>query len=105
MSVKTIDLGSKFLEASVGDGVMRVRLNRPEKRNSTTQETYRGLKRAAILAAEDPDGLAHELDHTDHNRRLPEPDINMFRQSIMSPELMEGLKAFLEKRPARWPRD
>ena len=40
----------------------------------------------------------------DINRRLPEPDINMFRQSIMSPELMEGLKAFLEKRPARWPR-
>jgi len=256
--VKTIDLGSRFLECTVDDGVMRLRINRPEKRNSTTQEMYRGLKRAAILAdgeaevdvlrltgtdewfgsggdmsgmSEDPEGLAYEFDHTDHfpfrhfsrcrkiivtavnglchaggldmvlygdvsiasdrasfrvpellrgapdpyisarlvdqvglahakyllftcakidaheaaamglvgkvvphaeldehvewaieqikltgpksramlkadiNRRLPEPDVNLMKHAIMAPEMIEGLKAFLEKRPPRWPRD
>jgi enoyl-CoA hydratase/carnithine racemase len=256
--VSSIDLGSKYLVASLDDGVLRVRINRPEKRNATTQEMYRGLKRAAVLAdgepevdvllvtgtdawfgsggdmsgvSEDPEGLAHELDHTDHfpfrhfgrcrkiivtavnglchaggldmvlygdvsiasdrasfrvpellrgapdpyisarlvdqvglarakyllftcakidaheaaamglvgkvvphaefesqvswaveqikltgpkaramlkadiNRRLPEPDVNLMKQAILSPEMIEGLKAFLEKRPPRWPRD
>lgn len=258
MSVKSIDLGSRFLAASAGDGVLRVRLDRAEKRNACTQEMYRGLKRAAILAdgdpeidallvtgtdewfasggdmsgeSEDPDGLARELDPTDHfpfrhfascgkvivtavnglchaggldlvlygdvsiasdrasfrvpellrgapdpylsarlvdqvglahakyllftaakidaheaaamglvakvvphehlddhvewaleqirrtgprarallkadiGRRLATPDAALFRQAIGSPELSEGLQAFLEKRPPRWPRD
>jgi enoyl-CoA hydratase/carnithine racemase len=91
--VRTIDLGSKYLDVTVADRVLRVRLNRPEKRNATTQDMYRGLKRAAIVAdgdpeldallltgtdewfgaggdmsgeAEDPAGLAAELDPTDH---------------------------------------
>jgi enoyl-CoA hydratase len=89
----TIDLGSKYLEARVRDGVLRVRIKRPEKRNATTQDMYRGLKRAAIVAdttadvdvfcltgtdrwfgsdgdmsgeSEDSAGLASELDPTEH---------------------------------------
>jgi enoyl-CoA hydratase len=88
-----IDLGSRFLDATVSDGVMTVRINRPERRNALTQDMYRGLKRAAILtdrdveldalcitgtgdvfavggdmsgASEDSAGLAAELDPTDH---------------------------------------
>ena len=89
----SIDLGSRFLDATVADRVMTVRINRPERRNALTQDMYRGLKRAAILADEDaqldslcitgsgdvfavggdmsgvsddPQGLATELDPTDH---------------------------------------
>jgi enoyl-CoA hydratase/carnithine racemase len=38
------------------------------------------------------------------NRRLPPPDVNLFRRAMLSPEMMEGLQAFLEKRAPRWPR-
>jgi len=253
----TIDLETKYLEAHVADRVLHVRINRPEKRNSTTQDMYRGLKRAAIIAdgdaeidslcltgtgewfgsggdmsgrMENPAALAAELDHTEHfpfrhfeqcrkiivtavnglchagglnlvlfsdvsiasdrarfrvpellrgapdpwmaarlasfvgvaaakyllftaatlsaeeaarigligkvvphaeldehvawaleqirltgpqaramvkddiNRRLPAPDVTMFRRAMMSPEMTEGLHAFLEKRRPRWPR-
>jgi enoyl-CoA hydratase/carnithine racemase len=252
-----LDLGSPYLDAEVAGRVLRVRIDRAAKRNAFTQDMYRGLKRAAILAdgdAEvdalcirgtgdvfavggdmsgentDPEGLAQELDHTEHfpfrhleqcrkvvvtvvngichaggldlvlfsdlsiasdrarfrlpellrgvpdpwvaarldarvglarakylfftaaeidarraadmglvttvvaherldaaagelleqvrrtapaaraalkddmNRRLPPPDINLFRRALLSPEMMEGLQAFLEKRPPRWPR-
>jgi enoyl-CoA hydratase/carnithine racemase len=88
-----IDLGSKYLDAEIRDRVLRVRIDRPERRNANTQEMYRGYKRAAILAdgdpqldvllltgtgdwfnvggdmsgeSEDPAGLATELDPTDH---------------------------------------
>ena len=88
-----VDLGTRYLEAAVSDGVLHVRVNRPERRNAFTQDMYRGLKRAAIYAdgesdldalcltgtdewfgaggdmggnAEDLDGLAQEWDHTDH---------------------------------------
>jgi enoyl-CoA hydratase/carnithine racemase len=253
-----VDLGTRYLKAHIADGVLHVRIDRPAKRNAFTQDMYRGLKRAAILAdgerdldalcltgtgewfgvggdmsgeAEDPDGLAQELDPTDHfpfrhfercrklvvcavnglcyaggldlvlysdvsvaseharfripelfrgapdpwiaarlaatvglararylyftgavldarqaeamglvgkvvphdeldshvawvleqirltgpkarsavkdeiNRRLPRPDVNLFRRSILSPEMVEGMKAFLEKRRPDWPRD
>lgn len=40
----------------------------------------------------------------DMNRRLPVPDVNMFRRTIMSPEMAEGFQAFFEKRAPRWPR-
>jgi enoyl-CoA hydratase/carnithine racemase len=40
----------------------------------------------------------------DMNRRLPPPDVNLFRRAMLSPEMMEGLQAFLEKRAPRWPR-
>lgn len=255
---RPIDLGTRYLRAEISDRVLRVRIARPEKRNATTQDMYRGLKRAAILAdtdpqidvlcltgtgeyfgsggdmsgeAEDPNGLAGELDPTDHfpfrhlercraavvaavnglchagalnlllfsdfaiasdrarfrapellrgapdpwiasrlaayvgigtakyllytaaeldaeealrlglvarvvrhdefeaevratceavqrtapgaramvkdamNRELPAPDVQMFQRAIRSPEMAEGMSAFLEKREPRWPRD
>ncbi|MDX2168237.1 MAG: enoyl-CoA hydratase/isomerase family protein [Deltaproteobacteria bacterium] len=257
MAQETVDLGSRYLDAHVRDGVLHVRINRPEKRNATTQDMYRGLKRAAIIAdttaaidvlcltgtgayfgaggdmsgeAEDRAGLASELDPTEHfpfrhfercrkavlsvvnglchagalnlvlfsdlaiasdqarfrapellrgapdpwiasrlaayvgvgvaryllftaaelsaaealtlglvgrvvphaeltaaaaatcqqirrtapqaraaikdaiTRGLPVPDVQIFQRALQSPELMEGLQAFLEKRPPRWPR-
>lgn len=41
----------------------------------------------------------------DMNERLPGPDATMFKRSILSPEMIEGMKAFLEKREPDWPRD
>ena len=255
--MQTLDLGTQHLVCTVEDRVMRVRLDRLERKNACTQAMYRGLKRAAILAdgdpeldlvvltgtgdwfgsggdmsgdSEDPEGLAQELDPTDHfpfrhfercrkvllaavnggchagalnlvmycdlaiassqahfrvpellrgapdpfmaarlaeyvgigvarylfftaqrfdaqealamgligrvvphadfeaeveraieqikktgprsramvkddiNARLPSPDFNMFKRAIMSPEMIEGMKAFLERRDPNWPR-
>lgn len=91
--MSAIDLGSPLLDAHTADRVLHVRLNHPAKRNAITQDMYRGLKRAAILADGDPeldalcitgtgdtfavggdmsgqttagDSLAVELDPTDH---------------------------------------
>jgi enoyl-CoA hydratase/carnithine racemase len=49
-----IDLDSRFLEATLDDGVMRVVINRPERRNACTIEMYHGIKKAAVLADRDP---------------------------------------------------
>lgn len=40
----------------------------------------------------------------DLNRRLPAHDMDMFTGSLGSPEMTEGLQAFLEKRAPEWPR-
>lgn len=88
------DLDSKYLDAQVVDRVLRVRIDRPDRRNAMTQDMYRGLKKAAVLAdaddeidaiyirgsdewfcvggdmsgeAENPEGLALEPDPTDHH--------------------------------------
>ena len=50
-----VDLGSRHLHATRGDGVLRVVLDRPERRNALTIEMYHGLKKAAVLAERDPD--------------------------------------------------
>lgn len=90
---RKIELGSRYLACEVVNRVMTVRIDRVAKRNAMTQDMYRGVKRAAILAdgdpeldilcltgtddvfavggdmsgeAEDPNGLATELDPTDH---------------------------------------
>jgi enoyl-CoA hydratase/carnithine racemase len=52
--MRQIDLGSRFLDGMVQDGVLRVVINRPERRNACTIEMYHGLKRAAVLADDDP---------------------------------------------------
>src|SRR5262245_61190917 len=49
-----IDLGSHHLHATTGDGVLRVVIDRPERRNALTIEMYHGLKKAAVLAERDP---------------------------------------------------
>lgn len=50
-----IDLGSRFLRASKSDGVLRVVIDRPERRNACTIEMYHGIKKAAVLADKDPE--------------------------------------------------
>jgi enoyl-CoA hydratase/carnithine racemase len=52
--VTPIDLGSRHLRATRGGGVLRVVLDRPERRNACTIEMYHGIKKAAVLAERDP---------------------------------------------------
>jgi enoyl-CoA hydratase/carnithine racemase len=86
------DLGSPNIRAEVRGRVLHLRIDRPEKRNSFTQDMYRAIKRAAIWSDEqaeldavcltgtgewfgaggdmsghsdDPEGLAAEWDPTD----------------------------------------
>lgn len=40
----------------------------------------------------------------DLNRRLPAHDTQLFHQSINTPEMIEGMRAFVEKREVDWPR-
>src|SRR5881275_1890785 len=48
-----IDLGSRHLRATSSDGVLRVVIDRPARRNALTIEMYHGLKKAAVLAERD----------------------------------------------------
>jgi enoyl-CoA hydratase/carnithine racemase len=50
-----VDLGSRHLRATRADGVLRVVIDRPERRNALTIEMYHGLKKAAVLAERDAD--------------------------------------------------
>ncbi len=50
----TLDLGSRHLHGSKADGVLRVVIDRPERRNALTIEMYHGIKKAAVLAERDP---------------------------------------------------
>src|SRR5213080_4551928 len=49
-----IDLGSRHLRATSAEGVLRVVIDRPARRNALTIEMYHGLKKAAVLAERDP---------------------------------------------------
>jgi len=55
MSEAAIDLGSLFLRATKGGGVLRIVIDRPARRNALTVEMYHGLKKAAVLAERDPE--------------------------------------------------
>jgi enoyl-CoA hydratase/carnithine racemase len=50
-----LELDSKYLDAVIDARVMRIRIDRPAKRNSMTQDMYRGIKKAAALADADPE--------------------------------------------------
>ena len=50
-----VDLGSRHLQGTKGGGVLRVVIDRPERRNALTIEMYHGLKKAAVLAESDPE--------------------------------------------------
>lgn len=90
---KAPDLGSPSLVARLDDRVLHLRIDRTERRNAFSQDMYRGIKRAAVWADQqpelnavcitgtdewfgaggdmsganaDPDGLATEWDPTDH---------------------------------------
>jgi enoyl-CoA hydratase/carnithine racemase len=55
MPVKPVDLKSEYLHARREDGVLWVRIDRPERKNSMTTEMYHGVKRACRIAEEKPD--------------------------------------------------
>ena len=40
----------------------------------------------------------------DLNQRLPPADVALFFRAIRSPEMVEGMAAFIEKREPDWPR-
>ena len=90
--MQDVQLGTRQLKARIENRVLHVRIDRAKKKNAMTQEMYRGIKRAAVLAdadpeldalcitgtddvfavggdmsghSEDPEGLAHELDPTE----------------------------------------
>src|SRR5262245_15344290 len=52
---QSVDLGSRHLRATKAGGVLRVVIDRPERRNACTVEMYHGIKKAAVLAERDPD--------------------------------------------------
>jgi enoyl-CoA hydratase/carnithine racemase len=51
----TIDLDSQYLHAAKQDGVLTVRIDRPDRRNALTIEMYHGIKKACVVAERDPD--------------------------------------------------
>jgi enoyl-CoA hydratase/carnithine racemase len=59
------DLGSPFLVAEVRGRVLHLRIDRVERRNAFTQDMYRGIKRAAVWADEQPELDAVCLTGTD----------------------------------------
>jgi len=40
----------------------------------------------------------------DLNQRLPQPDVGLFFRAIRSPEMVEGMASFIDKREPDWPR-
>ena len=48
--------------------------------------------------------LARAAIKRDINARLPTADYGQFIRTMMSPEMVEGMRSFLEKRPPVWPR-
>ncbi|MEZ7979591.1 MAG: enoyl-CoA hydratase/isomerase family protein [Myxococcota bacterium] len=48
---------------------------------------------------------ARAMIKADLNDRLPRHDHNMFKHSMMNPEMIEGMTAFIEKRTPEWPRE
>jgi len=59
------ELGSPFLVAEVRGRVLHLRIDRVERRNAFTQDMYRGIKRAAVWADEQPELDAVCLTGTD----------------------------------------
>lgn len=55
MSEKPVDLKSQYLHGSIEDGVLKVRFDRPERKNAMTVEMYHGVKRACRLAEVKPE--------------------------------------------------
>ena len=52
--MQAVDLDSKYLHGTVEGGVLRVVIDRPDRRNACTIEMYHGIKKAAVLAEKDP---------------------------------------------------
>ncbi|UMB69682.1 enoyl-CoA hydratase/isomerase family protein [Mycobacterium paraterrae] len=50
-----VDLAAKELSATIHGDTLTVTINRPEKRNALTADGYHGIKRAAMIVADEPD--------------------------------------------------
>ena len=61
------------------------------------EETIEQLKR---LAPKTTSSIKDDI-----TRGLRPPDVRIFQRSVMSPEMVEGMRAFVEKREPVWPRD
>jgi enoyl-CoA hydratase/carnithine racemase len=55
MPAKPVDLRSEYLHARREDGVLWVRIDRPERKNAMTTEMYHGVKHACRIAEVKPD--------------------------------------------------
>ena len=55
MTTTPVDLGSKHLEAEIDNGTLRVRIDRPERKNSMTTQMYYGVKKACRVAEDEPE--------------------------------------------------
>lgn len=55
MAIESVDLDSRHLIAEKRDGVLTVRIERPDRRNALTIESYHGIKKACVIAERDPD--------------------------------------------------
>jgi enoyl-CoA hydratase/carnithine racemase len=53
--MQRVDLDSKFLHGTIQAGVLRVIIDRPDRRNACTIEMYHGIKKAAVLAEKEPE--------------------------------------------------
>jgi len=49
-----IDLGAPELIGEIVGDTLTVTINRPEKRNAVTADGYHGIKRAAMIVADEP---------------------------------------------------
>ncbi len=68
-------------------------------------ERFEAEVRATVQAVLRGGPKSRAMVKDDMKRLLPEPDANLFKRSILSPEMVEGMRAFLEKREPEWPRD
>ena len=68
-------------------------------------EDFEAEVRATVEAVLRGGPTSRAMVKEDMNRHLPVPDANMFERSILSPEMIEGMRAFLEKRDPDRPRD
>jgi enoyl-CoA hydratase/carnithine racemase len=50
-----IDLGAEELSGDIDGDTLTVTINRPEKRNALTADGYHGIKRAAMIVADEPE--------------------------------------------------
>lgn len=50
-----VDLGAAELNGRIDGDTLTVTINRPEKKNAVTADGYHGIKRAAMIVADEPD--------------------------------------------------
>ena len=77
---------------------------RPKPGKVVPQEHFQEEVRATVAAVLRGGPRSRAMVKEDMNRHLSVPDANLFKRSILSPEMVEGMRAFLDKRDPDWPR-